>query len=65
MWKIFVIILILVLVWGLTPTRHKLEMQSCDFSFTAQHTVCGDWRVSYFWDYGWLIKMGNYEQPKP
>lgn len=66
MWKILVIILVVVLVWGLVPAHHKFERRSCDFSFVTQTMVCEPWEVTYFWDYGWLVKavMGNrlYEQ---
>jgi len=54
--KVITLILIAILAWGLLPTRHKLEMRGCDFSFVTQTMVCEPWEVSYFWDYGWLVK---------
>ncbi len=55
--KVITLILIAILAWGLLPARHKLGMRSCNFSYYyTSPDGCGPWRVSYFWDYGWLVK---------
>ena len=56
--KLIGFILVAVLIWGMLPTRHKMEMRSCDINYYyTSPDGCGPWEVSYFWDYGWIVQL--------